>query len=471
MILRIARKEFCDLIRDGRFRWSAAIVTVLLVAATAVGWRSWRELRDEHDRAQAEAREHFNDQEEKNPHAAAHYGLYVFKPKPPLAFVDPGVDPYTGVSVHLEAHRRNEVGNRPARDATALQRFGELTAASTLQVLMPLLIIFLTFPAIAGEREQGTLRQVMSLGVRPRTLVAGKALGLTVALGLIAAPAVALGVAVVVLGGPEAIRTWPHSLALFTGYAIYLGIFLAVSLLVSALAGSSRVALIVLLGFWIVNAMVAPRLATDLARRAVPTPSALQFADAIRRDIKAGVDGHDPEDARIERLKQDTLKKYNVETVEDLPINFQGIALQAGEEYGNSVFDRHYGALWQAFEGQDSLRKTLGFVFPTLAVRELSMALAGTDNARARDFADSAEAYRRTLVRALNVDLERNGADLGFMYQAEPELWRSMPEFRYQPPGLRSTLARQGLAWSSLLLWLIVATGLVRRSARTLRVD
>ena len=41
-----------------------------------------------------------------------------------------------------------------------------------------LLIVLLTFGALAGERERGTLRQVLSLGVRPRDLVLGKALGL-----------------------------------------------------------------------------------------------------------------------------------------------------------------------------------------------------------------------------------------------------------------------------------------------------
>ena len=65
MTLSIARKEFVDLVRDGRFRWAAAIVTLLLVAAMAVGWRGWREVRAEHEQAQAEARRHFEGQEEK----------------------------------------------------------------------------------------------------------------------------------------------------------------------------------------------------------------------------------------------------------------------------------------------------------------------------------------------------------------------------------------------------------------------
>ena len=66
-----------------------------------------------------------------------------------------------------------------------MQRFGELTAAAVLQLLLPLLIILLGFSTFAGERESGTLRQVLSLGVDRHDL----------ALGLLLVPAVLLGAA------------------------------------------------------------------------------------------------------------------------------------------------------------------------------------------------------------------------------------------------------------------------------------
>jgi ABC-2 type transport system permease protein len=469
MVLRIARKELVDLLRDGRFRWSSAVVAALLASSVATGWRSWSEAKRERAAAQDEARAHFEGQDEKNPHAAAHYGLYVFKPKHPLAFVDPGIDPYSGVSVYLEAHRRNAVAYRPARDATALQRFGELNVSTVLQVLVPLLIIFLAFPAVAAEREQGTLRQLLSLGVDPRALLAGKALGLSAGLVLALLPGLVAGVVALAAGGGEA--GWAAAGVLAVAYVAYLGIVLAASLYASARARSSGAALIALLGVWIANTMVAPRLATDLARRAVPTPSALEFAAAIERDIRGGIDGHDPQDARIERLKASLLEKYRVDTVEELPINFQGVALQASEDYGNAVFDRHYADLWRAYERQDAVRKALGVLFPTLAIRELSMALAGTDNAEYRDFAEEAESLRRAMVARLNRDLEVNGAELGFMYQAGAGLWRSMPRFRYRQADLRTTLFRQGFACVSVVFWLVATVELVDRSARRLRVD
>ena len=68
--------------------------------------------------------EHWETQGEKNPHSAAHYGVYAFKPRLALSFVDEGVDSFTGTSVWLEAHRQNDFLLRPAQEATAVQRIG-----------------------------------------------------------------------------------------------------------------------------------------------------------------------------------------------------------------------------------------------------------------------------------------------------------------------------------------------------------
>ncbi len=94
--------------------------------------------------------------------------------------VDTGIDPYVGVAAWLEAHRQNEFRYRPAQDRTSIQRFGELTAAEILQSLLPLFIIMLAF----REREAGTLRQVLCLGVTRRDLLASKALGVAGAMRL-----------------------------------------------------------------------------------------------------------------------------------------------------------------------------------------------------------------------------------------------------------------------------------------------
>ena len=49
------------------------------------------------------------------------------------------------------------------------------------------------------------------------------------------------------------------------------------------------------------------------------------------------------------------LLKYKVDSVSQLPINFSGIVLQADEEYGNKIWDKHYGKLHEKLKQQKKL--------------------------------------------------------------------------------------------------------------------
>ena len=70
------------------------------------------------------------DKGDMNPHAAAHYGAFVFKPVQPLSAIDPGLDPFVGVFVFLEAHKQQLARYRPIEDAAPTRRLGLLTPAT-----------------------------------------------------------------------------------------------------------------------------------------------------------------------------------------------------------------------------------------------------------------------------------------------------------------------------------------------------
>lgn len=473
MIVKIARKEFTEMLRDGRFRWAAGIVFALLLAAVVMGGKHYRDVKRQHDLAQAETRDQWLRQPAKNPHSAAHYGIYAFKPKMLPAMLDRGVDPFVGQSVWLEAHKQNEFKFRPAQDATAVQRFGELTAATVLQLLLPLLIVLLSFSAFAGEREQGTLRQLLSLGVRKTELVWGKALGVSGALGVLIVPATIVGVAALamvsengLLGASAGRMAW-----LFISYLLYFGVFIGISLAVSARAKSSQMALVVLLAFWIVNGLIAPRAVADVARRIHPTPSAFAFQQAMDREMQSGPDGHDTADKRAEALKQKVLKQYGVDKLEALPVNFAGISLQEGEEHGNVVFDKHYGELWNRFDQQNRLKQLAGAIAPMPAMQSLSMSLAGTDFAHHRDFAAAAESYRRLLVKKMNDDMTFNAGKEDFGYLAKPALWQSVEDFRYDAPPASWAMGKQAVSLAMLALWCAAALVAAMLMTAKMRVD
>lgn len=468
MVLRIARKELLDLSRDGRFRALAAVVLLVSVVSLAAGWKTHTDLAAQHRTAQQATREQWLNQPKKNPHSAAHYGVYAFKPASQMAMVDTGIDPYVGVAVWLEAHKQNEMKYRPAQDRTAVQRFGSMNGAEVLQVLVPLFIVLMAFSAFAGEREQGTLRQLLSVGARPRDLAIGKALGVASGLGLILLPATVICVLALTLStGEGLLADDPLRVgALAAVYLVYFAVVIALALWVSALARSSRVALVVLLTFWFANSVVASRVVADLAAGLHPTPSAVEFQKALEADLNDEAEMEE----RLEKRRAELLQQYRVESVDALPEAFSGISLQEGEEHGNEVFDKHYGALFDAYERQNGVFQSAAVVAPMLATRGLSMGLSGTDFLQHRHFITAAEGYRRDIQRTMNGAIATNTKP-GQVYLAGRELWDQVPPFTYEPPSAGWVLGQYGQAIGVLALWLAASVALMLRAAATALVD
>jgi len=474
MILRIARKELLDLRRDGRLHVMAVAMVLLLCASLALGLSHYRHAQREQQLAQQAERTVWETQGKKNPHSAAHFGVYAFKPRLPLAALDRGVEPYTGITVWLEAHKQNAFRFTPAQDANSLFRFGQLTVASVLQILVPLLILLTAFGAFAAERESGTLRQLLSLGVSTRQLALGKTLGVAGGLGLVLAPVALIGAVALALLSDQALLavSLGRTLALALAYLLYFGALTGVALTVSALAPSSRTALVALLGLWIFSSLIAPRAVSDVARATVPTPSAFQFASSIEGDMTNGMDGHSPQEARMKQLQARLLKQYNVSDPKLLPVNLTGVILDESEKYGDRVFDRHYGSLWSAFARQNRIHEIAGLIAPTLAVRSVSMAVSGTDYRQHRHFAEAAENYRRDFIQEINKDITQNANSAGAgPYLRGDDFWKTVPPFRYDAPGLGWVLANEWFSLATLAAWCFGALALAVRSAMKMAID
>jgi ABC-2 type transport system permease protein len=423
IIRLIAQREFTEFWRDGRLLLAGGLMLLLLGTALAVGWQQQHTEAAERSAAEALGYDNWIEQNQRHPHDAAHQGMHVFKPVPATAIIDPGITPYVGSTIWLQAHRQSELRFRPAQDATGLQRFGNLSLAWVLQVLGPLLVIVLGFNAFAGEREQGTLRQTLSLGISPRQLLWGKALALFGALALCLIPAlVAAALVVQWQGGADA----PLRLAsLAFGYALYFGIAVLAVLGLSAWLPTTRLALVALLGLWIAGVALAPRAASDLAREAFPSPSRQAFNQSLDGDLSR-------EYRRAWREQLGTDQRWGAA----LPLNRWGIALKVDDEAGYAVTDKHFAQLWDSFAAQQRAQEWTGLAVPLLALRAWSMGMAGTDFAAHRRFSVAAEQHRRLIQDLVSHDLVEHADPLGnqhFSYQAGKDLWAQVPRFDYQP--------------------------------------
>lgn len=461
----VAAAELRALARDGRLVWVFALLVALGLAAALSGAAALRGQRAEIDAAKSADRAAWLEQGPRNPHSAAHFGMYAWKPAGALAAFDPGVDRHVGRGIWMEAHYQNPARFRPVEDETSLARFASLSAVVVLQQLVPLLLIFAAFGSIAVERERGALREVLAQGVSPSAIAAGKLL----ALGLLAvAPLV---VVVAAVGGVSAIAgqdsgdTLRWALLALTLLLLYLSTT-GLAVAISARAGSLRRALVLGLALWIAQFVLLPRAAAEAAERLEAVPAASDFWRDVRADQEAGINGHAPADERYRRLEAETLARYGVKRLEDLPVNFDGIALQAGEEFGNLVFDRRWGELWETYFRQERTLRWAAFFAPGLAARSVSMALAGTDLAHHRHFAQAAEAHRRALQKQLNAEMSARAGKEGFDWKADPELWERVPEFAYVPPGFRESLSGRQFELALLFAWCVGSLAWAFRSVR-----
>lgn len=469
----IARDEL-RLMRRNRVAVTAfALLLLLTLVAVLTSWTHQRGITELRARHQTAAEQAFDTQPDRHPHRVVHYGHFIFRPLGPLAAFDPGVDPFTGNSMFLEGHRQNTANFGDVRQSSVLVRFGQLTPAFVLQVVAPLLLIFLGYGVLARERERGTLRLLMLQGASRGQLVAGKIGALALVALLIGLPAM-IGF-VLMAGQPGAMAAPMLMVAL--GYFTYLILWVIGIVLVSASVRRSRDALLALLAIWTVAVILLPRIAPDVASASVPLRNRLQTEVAIARDLRQMGDSHNPDDPYFAAFKRSVLERYGVSRIEDLPVNYKGLLGMEGEKLTAQLFERYARESYAAQAEQNRLVAAVGVISPTIALRELSMAAAGTDFAGHRRFLEQAEAYRYALVQRLN-RLQAEGVTYADDTAADPGAdqrkrvasshWQHMPDFNFRVPDA-STLAGQALPGLSILLaWLAIASALLFRATRKL---
>lgn len=457
MILQIAFKELKEIVREGRFRITAVTVFALLLAALFVSKNYYTSVNEQHNEAKKNARSEWVGQGKKNPHSAAHYGTYAFKPKYPLSLIDNGIDKYTGVSLYLEAHKRNEAQYMEAQDQTALSRFGDLSPDFVLIFIIPLVIILIGFNSFTRERESGTLRLLKSQGVSSWKLALGKWLGIFIPVLVMLVPVYILSA--IFLGNIKDYGEFSLGALtlLFAVYLVYYAVFTNITLFVSSVLEKSNLVFVTLLGIWILSCLAMPKISTAIADALYPYPTQVEFEDQIAIDKKKGLDGHNPWNAEAKKLEQETLKKYGVDSVQQLPFNWDGFLMQEGEKHEAEIYYKHYQFLKDTYLNQSKVYRATAALSPFLPTRFLSMAICRTDYTSHWDFANSADEYRIMLVGKMNGHMMANSKTGDFDYLADDKLWSSVEDFSYEPPSYASVLNLNKSNVFTLLSWLIVS--------------
>jgi ABC-2 type transport system permease protein len=441
--------------REPRLRLVALLACVLLLVVFLTSWQDTSRLANERVRFAAAERERWVSQGQKDPHSAAHFGVWAVKPASPLAVLAPGIEPFVGLAVWLEAHKRNEMLFRPGQDAPPIMR-NATSVAQLLEVLGPLFAILLGYAGFAQDRERGTLRLALGNGVAPRRMLLARCLVMSGVLAIaVLLPAAACGV--------FALATLPDTgwdgagrLLLWCAMQfVYLESFLLAALAVSLRAPGARAALTILLTLWLAFCVLLPRVAGNAVQALTPAPSYQDIRQRTEKEAPA-YEGADKWEARKSAL----LAKANGK-----PVDLRAAQLDQSERESHEVFDRLLGSFYDAIEHQDRAFGWAGVLSPAVALQSAGTAVAGTDFYQHRHFIDAAEHYRRMMVNGLNGALMAHAGHDGAVSTGK-QFWESVPAFSYPPPTLGMAISNAAPALALLMAWCALAAAAAWRAVQ-----
>ncbi len=442
---------------------------LVLILSIALGNYQIQKQTKQYMTAKNELRTQWESIDAMNPHSAAHYGTYVFKPANLLSSLDEGVNSITGNVLRVEGHVQNEMVHSEASQMQTVSKFGKLKSSLLLQYIVPILLIFLAFSSISTEKRSGRLKLLVLQGAKPSSLILGKTLSIWLyGVGLLALTI--LTYAIFNLGDLNG-DVLSRTALFFLSHSLYYFIVTGLTVFFSARWQNSTIALTSMLGIWIIWTIFLPNILMSSVEKWHELPSRNEFKAAMREDRSKGLDGHNPSDERSKELEAKVLKEYGVDSLSQLPINFDGIVMQEDEEYGNKVWDKHFGELKNVFIQQKQLYQLGGIVNPFISLQNASMGFSGNDNLHHQEFLVQVENYRRVFIKTLNDKHAFGGSKTGdWGWQADNDFFKSVPDFEHQPTALTSMLPHYITDVLLLIGWTILVLGLMILGTRKIQV-
>ncbi|TXD84505.1 DUF3526 domain-containing protein [Subsaximicrobium wynnwilliamsii] len=459
-MFQIIKNEWRFLLRSRIFLGiSIGFIAILIVSVFLGNYQTQKQ-----DQTQTNAKEHVRQQwvsiDEMNPHSAAHYGTYVFKPANLLSSLDEGVNSVTGNVLRVEGHVQNEIVHSEASQMQVVSRFGKLKSSLLLQYIVPLLLIFLAFNSVSSEKQSGRLKLLILQGAKPIQLILSKTFSVWL-YGLL------LLLFVIVVYGILNLQSLTSEILFRTGlfflsYALYYFIISGLTVFFSARWQNATLALTSMLGIWILWTIFLPNVLMSSVEKWHQLPSRNEFQTAMDEDRSKGLDGHNPTDERTKALEEKVLKEYKVDSLSQLPINFDGLLMQADEDYGNKVWDKHFGNNRNVLQEQKQSFQLGGIVNPFISLQNTSMGFMASDNVHHQEFLLQVENYRRVFIKMLNDEHAFGGSKTGnWGKNADNAFFRSVPDFDYKPTQLSVVFSNYMLDLALLAFWSVLVFALI----------
>lgn len=487
MVWTVIEKEIRVVLTSPKFAATFAVCAVLILLSIALGVREHRAFRDSREAAIS-----LHQQGLSEVTSWREVRARAFREADPLQVLVSGVHNDIGRFSTVGSSEEIKLRRSVYSDDPILAVFRMVDLTFIVTFVLSLLAILFTYDAVSGERELGTLRLVFANPVPRARYIAGKLIGIWLGLATPLAILMIVGILGAVLTGIQ-LRSgdWVRIALLMLASGLYLTLFVALGLAVSALSRRSSSAFLVLLASWVILVLIVPRASLTTATHLRPAPSLAEIESRHAAFENAAWSRETQQMATTwqERMAQmDGLTEEQRAAFEDANM---WTWMEEDDERRRQVEDEineHARSLHEDLRNrkaaQAGLALALGRLSPAAVFQLVAMNLAGTDHGLKDRTETAMRAYQTDLARFIaeksegtassrRIVTRRSGGQhgLSIVDNEVPVDLTEMP--RYQSP-VRSLGAAVGpvipdlgiLALLGLLCFSIAVVGFLRSDVR-----
>ncbi|MFC1718015.1 ABC transporter permease subunit [Candidatus Poribacteria bacterium] len=333
----------------------------------------------------------------------------IYKPPEVLAIFSKGVEGNMGNSARVSIGEVPEIKSATTSKNPLLSVFPVLDIALIFKLVISVLAILVAYDTISGEREDGTLRLIMSNSVPRHQMLFGKSIGGMITLGI----PIAIGflmISLILESSPVVELTgghWARIALMFLLSLIMVSVLLNLGLLLSSITKRSSDTLIFLLFLWVLFVLVIPNGSAYLAKRIKPIEPRERIDSQVQevwrryQDEFSDFSGRTPWPNNASQSDaSDPWGGYHAFASKNLII-YKQKRYAFGEPLRIKYADRAYQAERSYLEGmmrQKRLAESISRASPIAIYENLINGLSRTDIQSFESFAGQLREYRQQII-------------------------------------------------------------------------
>ena len=448
MVWLIAKHRFLSNIFTFRFTISFVLCVILFAASTVILVQDYVERLTEY-KASVQKTE---DSLKTDYYVFSRLHIGVVRPPSPLSVFSEGADKRLGVGFDVGFDSAPTIAEETNTRNPLLMVFPSLDVMTIVEIILSLLVVFLAYNVISGEREQGTLKQVLSYSVPRHTILLGNFIGsmASVILPLI----VGMLISLIIINLNPAVQLSGNDymglFGLFILAVLFLSSFFSLGMLLSSRIRRSSTVLILMLVVWVVTVIILPNTAVYLAQQIISIPDKAAIdrqAESLRSEWAEDMNKYSKEHPSVQIELMKTLSNDYSEqdlrflrSVERQRSVYTGMWPYAytyyfgpremvewyldGSIYGHNLRMDYEDRIWKLYQDyQRKLEKQAGFaralslISPSWSFYHAGTYVAHTGEAEYLRFLESADRYRSELITYMK---NNGGLDSYLLFTRKP---------------------------------------------------